>query len=84
MSEETKTAEQADDLGYDAECDYCDARASDDDEGPLTQKDADDWGYWHKKDCEPEIKLMTPADLAKEREWRERMKQRFPEGGPAS
>lgn len=79
--------EQTEDLGYDAECDYCGCRASEDEEGPLTEKDADDWGYWHKKDCEPEIKTFTPADLAREREVLARLKEKYPEmyeGGEAS
>jgi hypothetical protein len=70
---------QTEDLGYDAECDYCDARASDEEEGSLSKKAADDWGYWHKRDCEPQIKLLSPTDLAQEREHRQRLKEKFPE-----
>jgi hypothetical protein len=67
------------DLGYDAICDYCEARASDNEESPLTEKQADDWGYWHRKDCDPEIKLLGPADLQREQETLVRLKEKYPE-----
>jgi hypothetical protein len=80
----TAAETMAGDLGYDAACDYCDARLSDDDgePGPFTYKDADDWAYWHKKECEPEVKIMSPEDLAREQEWLARMKERYPEVPP--
>jgi hypothetical protein len=70
--------------GWDAECDHCDGRMSHtEDEGGEdrvgTRREAHDWGYWHKRDCEPTIRLLSPADLNQERESLERLRQRYPE-----
>ena len=80
--------EQPKDLGYDAECDYCDWRLSDDPDepGPFTKQDAERSARWHKQDCEPEVKILNPEDLASEQASRAGMKAKYPqmfEGGDA-
>lgn len=73
-----------DDPGWDAECEYCECRMSwSDDEGGNdttgTYREADTWGFWHRRECEPSIRLLSPADLDAERATMERLRRRYPE-----
>lgn len=43
-----------------------------------TRRVADTWGYWHQRECEPSIRLLSPADLDAERASLERARAKFP------
>lgn len=57
----TEDPDGLDEPRWDAVCDTCDARASEDDEyedGPFTEEDARSWKDDHE--CEPWVRLVSP------------------------
>jgi hypothetical protein len=67
------------DAGWDAECEHCEVRMSDPKEELGSKQQADDWAYWHKKDCEPVVRLLSPDDLEQERQSLEQLRQKYPQ-----
>lgn len=67
---------------WDAECRTCDAimsdeYAQDDDHGPFRESDAQDWERDHV--CYADVRLLTPGDIEKHREYMEKIRRQVEE-----